>query len=103
MLVEGFSKKSDAQLSGRTDTMKRVVFDDVPVPSHYMAAPSDQLVSLKPGDYVAVEVHACTSGTLFAKPVAKTTVQAYTAAQAALAVHESSPPVEQRQAAAVMC
>ena len=103
MLVEGFSKKSDAQLSGRTDTMKRVVFDDVPVPSQLGAAPSDQLVSLKPGDYVAVEVHACTSGTLFAKPLAKTTLQQYAAAQAASAVHEHSPPVEQRQAAAMMC
>ncbi|KAL3133161.1 hypothetical protein ABBQ38_007054 [Trebouxia sp. C0009 RCD-2024] len=100
VLVEGFSKKSDAQLSGRTDTMKRVVFDAVPVPTHHMAAPSDQLVSLKPGDYVAVEVHACTSGTLFAKPLAKTTLQAYAAAHAVSGIDE--PPVEQRQAA-VMC
>lgn len=98
--MEGFSKKSDAQLSGRTDTMKRVVFDAVPVPTHHMAAPSDQLVSLKPGDYVAVEVHACTSGTLFAKPLAKTTLQAYAAAHAVSGIDE--PPVEQRQAA-VMC
>ena len=83
--------------------MKRVVFDDVPVPSHHMAAPSDQLVSLKPGDYVAVKVHGCTSGTLFAQPLAKTTLQAYASAQAASAVHESSAPVEQRQVAAMAC
>lgn len=101
--MEGFSKKSGAQLSGRTDTMKRVVFDDVPVPSHYSLAPSDQLVSLKPGDYVAVKVHACTSGTLFAQPLAKTTLQAYASVQAASATHEPSLPVEQRQIAAMVC
>ena len=97
--MEGFSKKSDAQLSGRTDTMKRVVFDDVPVPSNDTATPSDELVSLKPGDYVAVKVHACTSGTLFAQPLAKTTLQVFASAQAASAIHETSPPAEQRQVA----
>ena len=101
--MEGFSKKSDAQLSGRTDTMKRVVFDDVPVPSHDTATTSDQLVSLKPGDYVAVKVHACTSGTLFAQPLAKTTLQAFASAQAAPTTHNTSPSTEQRQVAAMVC
>ena len=103
MLVEGFSKKSDAQLSGRTDTMKRVVFDDVPVPSHDTATSSDELVSLKPGDYVAVKVHACTSGTLFAQPLGKTTLQAFASAHAASSNHENSPPAQQRQLAAMAC
>lgn len=80
-LIEGFSKKSDAQLSGRTDTMKRVVLDDVAMPSSLEAAaqadPSQELVRLQPGDYVAVEVQSCTSGTLFAKPLCKTTLQAF--------------------------
>ena len=103
MLVEGFSKKSDAQLSGRTDTMKRVVFDDVPVPSNDTASLSDELVSLKAGDYVAVKVHACSSGTLFAEPLQKTTLQAFASAQAASTIHESSPPAGQRQLAAMAC
>ena len=81
VLVEGFSKKSDAQLSGRTDTMKRVVFDDVAVPATLMgasqSASTQDLVRLKPGDYVAVEVHACSTGTLFATPLSKTTLQAF--------------------------
>lgn len=81
VLVEGFSKKSDAQLSGRTDTMKRVVFDDVAVPATLegasQSASAQELVRLKPGDYVAVEVHACSTGTLFATPLSKTTLQAF--------------------------
>ena len=101
--MEGFSKKSDAQLSGRTDTMKRVVFDDVPVPSHDTATVSDELVSLKPGDYVAVKVHACTSGTLFAQPLGKTTLQAFASAQAVSTIHKPSQPAEQRQLAAMTC
>lgn len=80
-LIEGFSKKSNSQLSGRTDTMKRVVLDDVAIPSSLVAAaqgnPGQELVRLQPGDYVAVEVQACTSGTLFAKPLCKTTLQAF--------------------------
>ena len=104
VLVEGYSKKSDAQLSGRSDTMKRVVFDDVPVPAQLTATSADQLVSLKPGDYVAVHVHACTSGTLFAQPLAKTSLQAfYASPPAASAVDSATPPVEQRQAASLAC
>ena len=104
VLVEGFSKKSDAQLSGRTDTMKRVVFDDVSVPAQLTATSADEMVSLKPGDYVAVCVHACTSGTLFAQPLAKTTLQAYYAtAEATSGVKKMVPPVEQREAASMAC
>ena len=81
VLIEGFSKKSDAQLSGRTDTMKRVVLDDVPVPATLEAAnqqaSAEQLVRLKPGDYVAVEIYACSTGTLFATPLGRSTLQAF--------------------------
>ena len=103
VLVEGFSKKSNAQLSGRTDTMKRVVFDDKPLPSALTAASEDDLVSLKPGDYVAIRVHACTSGTLLAQPLAKTTLQAYyTSAEAVSSMTAAAHPGH-RQVAAMAC
>lgn len=86
VLVEGFSKKSDKQLSGRTDTMKRAVLDDVAVPSSLLAATQadagQKHVRLQPGDYVAVEIQGCTSGTLFAKPLCKTSLQAFAKAYA---------------------
>ncbi|MGE5363945.1 MAG: tRNA (N6-isopentenyl adenosine(37)-C2)-methylthiotransferase MiaB [Bacteroidota bacterium] len=51
VLIEGFSRKSDEFLSGRTGTNKTVVF------------PASG--SLKPGDYVNVSISRATSGTLF--------------------------------------
>jgi tRNA-2-methylthio-N6-dimethylallyladenosine synthase len=54
VLVEGPSKKSDQQLSGRNDQNKVVVFDK----GNYQK-----------GDYVDVLVHACSVGTLFGEPV----------------------------------
>ena len=54
VLVEGPSRRSNDQLSGRTDTNKMVVFDRR---------------ALKKGDYVRVRVHDCTSATLRAEVV----------------------------------
>jgi tRNA-2-methylthio-N6-dimethylallyladenosine synthase len=54
VLVEGPSKKSEEQLSGRNDQNKVVVFDKG---------------SYKKGDYVDVLVHSCSVGTLFGEPV----------------------------------
>lgn len=51
VLVEGFSKKSDQYMSGRTDTNKVVVF------------PADKEVNT--GDYVKVNIIKSTSATLF--------------------------------------
>ncbi len=59
VLVEGTSKKSEEQVSGRTDTNKIAVFD-----RH----------DFEKGDYVEVEVTDCTSATLIAKPIQKTTI-----------------------------
>lgn len=59
VLVEGTSKKSDEQLSGRTDTNKMVVFDKK---------------NFKKGDYVEVEVTDYTSATLIAKPIRKSSI-----------------------------
>ncbi|MBO6525127.1 MAG: tRNA (N6-isopentenyl adenosine(37)-C2)-methylthiotransferase MiaB [Balneolaceae bacterium] len=59
VLVEGTSKKSEEQVSGRTDTNKIAVFDRR---------------DFEKGDYVEVEVTDCTSATLIAKPIRKTTI-----------------------------
>ena len=59
VLVEKVSKRSDEQLSGRTDTNKMVVFDR----NDY-----------SPGEYVEVEVTGGTSATLFATPIKKSSI-----------------------------
>lgn len=62
VLVEGTSKRSEQQMSGRTDTNKIVVFDRN---------------DFEKGDYVEVEITGATSATLIAKPIAKTSLGAY--------------------------
>jgi tRNA-2-methylthio-N6-dimethylallyladenosine synthase len=54
VLVEGFSKKSDEQLQGRTDQNKVVIFA------------KENFVK---GDYVMVKITHCTAGTLFGDAV----------------------------------
>lgn len=62
VLVEGTSKRSEQQMSGRTDTNKIAVFDRN---------------NFEKGDYVEVEITGATSATLIAKPIAKTSIGAY--------------------------
>ncbi|MEM1041873.1 MAG: tRNA (N6-isopentenyl adenosine(37)-C2)-methylthiotransferase MiaB [Bacteroidota bacterium] len=59
VLVEGPSRKSDAQLCGRTDTNHMVVFDRE---------------TYRAGEYVEVEVTGCTSATLLGRAVRRTTL-----------------------------
>ena len=59
VLVEGTSKKSEEQMSGRTDTNKICVFDRR---------------DFEPGDYVEVEITDCTSATLIADPIKKSSI-----------------------------
>ncbi|MDA1333867.1 MAG: TRAM domain-containing protein, partial [Bacteroidetes bacterium] len=54
VLVEGTSRRSEDQLSGRTDTNKMTVFNRV---------------DFSKGDYVKVRVTDCTSATLIAEPI----------------------------------
>ena len=61
VLVEGPSKKSDAQLCGRADNNKMVVFDRE---------------DYRPGQYVNVRITECTSSTLLGQAVEATTLQA---------------------------
>ncbi|MDD3272696.1 MAG: tRNA (N6-isopentenyl adenosine(37)-C2)-methylthiotransferase MiaB [Bacteroidales bacterium] len=56
VLVEGYSKKSKAELTGRTQQNKTVVF---PSGEH------------KSGDYVRVKIESCTSATLIGKEITK--------------------------------
>lgn len=62
VLIEGTSKKSEEQVHGRTDTNKTVVFDRL---------------DFQKGDYVEVEITDCTSATLIATPIQKTTITEY--------------------------
>ena len=62
VLVEGTSKRSEQQMSGRTDTNKIAVFDRK---------------EFEKGDYVEVEITGATSATLIAKPIARTSLGAY--------------------------
>lgn len=59
VLVEGTSKRSDDQLSGRSDTNKVVVFDRK---------------DFQKGDYVEVEITGSTSATLIAKSIRKSSI-----------------------------
>ncbi|GMH44867.1 hypothetical protein BSKO_12819 [Bryopsis sp. KO-2023] len=75
VLVEGKAQKSDDMWTGKTDTLKRVVFPDRKVPSS-LGKDADR-VSVKPGDYVVVDVASASHSTLGADPVARTTIQEY--------------------------
>lgn len=81
VLVEGPSRKSSEaqpELTGRTDTFKRVVFPDMSVPATLVGESSNQLVHLRAGDYVAVEIASAGGGaTLVGKPIARTTMKEY--------------------------
>ncbi|KAL4855666.1 CDK5 regulatory subunit-associated protein 1 [Chlorella vulgaris] len=97
VLVEGPSRRSELALTGRTDTSKRVVFQDEPVPAGLLGSMlisggngsstgsgrqgSAPMVRLQPGDYVAVEVTG-TGGTLQARPLARTTLSEFAVWQA---------------------
>jgi hypothetical protein len=64
VLVEGPSKRDANSFTGRTDTMKRVVFPNVPMAAAYGNSDSDRaaeasLLHVQPGYYVAVEVRNC--------------------------------------------
>ncbi|MFH5832791.1 tRNA (N6-isopentenyl adenosine(37)-C2)-methylthiotransferase MiaB [Halalkalibaculum sp. DA3122] len=62
VLVEGTSKRSDEQLKGRTDTNKMVVFDRG---------------DLQKGEYVEVEITDCTSATLMADVIGRSSIKEF--------------------------
>jgi tRNA-2-methylthio-N6-dimethylallyladenosine synthase len=68
VLVEGFSKRSDKQMTGRTQQNKMCVFD---VPQPAATGKKGTAASIKPGDYVDVKINSCTSATLIGEVVQK--------------------------------
>lgn len=62
VLVEGESKRSNEQLSGRSDTNKMVVFDRK---------------QYQKGDYVEVKINDCTSATLIGTPIRKSSIHEF--------------------------
>ena len=85
--VEGVSKKNELELTGRTDTSKWVVFsndnvgiyggdldgEDVAVNGGTGEKKSPPV----PGEYVAVKVTGCSTGTLFGECLGRTTLTAF--------------------------
>lgn len=95
VLVEGTSKRSDSQITGRTDSFKRVIFDDIDMPDSYskhsneMPSASVGMGKARPGDYVAVQiVPGARGGTLHAIPLEKTTIRDF------VSHHGSALPLE---------
>ncbi|MFA6704540.1 MAG: TRAM domain-containing protein, partial [Bacteroidales bacterium] len=76
VLVEGFSKRSDKQMTGRTQQNKMCVFD---VPQTLANGKKETAVNIKPGDYVDVKINSCTSATLIGEIIQKPNRQYITA------------------------
>eukprot|EP01125_Pyxidicula_operculata_P000583 TRINITY_DN10586_c0_g1_i1.p1 TRINITY_DN10586_c0_g1~~TRINITY_DN10586_c0_g1_i1.p1 ORF type:complete len:569 (-),score=119.29 TRINITY_DN10586_c0_g1_i1:69-1775(-) len=71
VLVEGTSRKSDADLAGRSDTNKKVVFSQRMIPDLRFNPPTESIPS--PGDYVIVKITSSSGVALIGEPVAITT------------------------------
>lgn len=99
MLVEGSSKRSSTELSGRCDSQRKVVFPEIPIPDQYQAEydsdkqhsvirddnkshntngnVSRQLVLPRVGDFVAVRITSATSLTAVGIPLAISNIQQF--------------------------
>lgn len=88
VLVEGPSRRSDTMLTGRTDTFKRVVFDDIEMEASLDVndARCGGRVRAGAGDYVAVKIVVGGGGTLKGIPVARTSIREF------VSVHGSTVP-----------
>uniref|UniRef100_S4RRT8 CDK5 regulatory subunit associated protein 1 n=1 Tax=Petromyzon marinus TaxID=7757 RepID=S4RRT8_PETMA len=74
VLVEGASRRSQLELSGRTDGNARVVFPDVLLPD---GAGSPALASARRGDYVAVKITSSSSQSLRGTALHRTTLREF--------------------------
>lgn len=82
MLIDGFSKRKEDQLTGLTDTNKRVVFDKTSTLLHgswneYTQATSQEqhMVHAKVGDFVKVKITNATQNVLFAEPICLSSIK----------------------------
>ncbi|XP_041096105.1 CDK5 regulatory subunit-associated protein 1 [Polyodon spathula] len=73
VLVEGVSKRSAAELSGRNDGNVKVIFPDLEDPT---GCASGGTAGIKPGDYVRVKVTSASSQSLRGVPLGLTTLKA---------------------------
>uniref|UniRef100_A0A8C4XBQ1 Mitochondrial tRNA methylthiotransferase CDK5RAP1 n=1 Tax=Erpetoichthys calabaricus TaxID=27687 RepID=A0A8C4XBQ1_ERPCA len=71
ILVEGVSKRSRDELSGRTDGNIKVIFPDVKIP---IADSSQDTAAVKPGDYVVVKITSAGSQSLKGVPLRHATL-----------------------------
>eukprot|EP00740_Mantoniella_antarctica_P000979 CAMPEP_0181394776 /NCGR_PEP_ID=MMETSP1106-20121128/27955_1 /TAXON_ID=81844 /ORGANISM="Mantoniella antarctica, Strain SL-175" /LENGTH=669 /DNA_ID=CAMNT_0023516289 /DNA_START=108 /DNA_END=2117 /DNA_ORIENTATION=+ len=87
-LVSGTSKKNPRELTGATDTSKWAIFADDPVgiygggeaeASMGGAETEKGLASPRAGEYVAVLITGCTTGSLFGRCLGRTTLSAFQA------------------------
>ena len=93
VLIEGLSRRSRDQLTGKTCTMKRVIIPNMAVASSYKGllqqhSDCDAKVMLQAGDYVAVQIQDSGNATLFGRPIARIELQEF------VSVHGTTTPVE---------
>ena len=81
VLIEGPSKKNENEWTGKTDSSKWVVFDNTKKYGDYdgidVENNDDTQHELKAGDYIAVKITGCSTGTLFGKCLGKTSLMAF--------------------------
>ena len=94
--VEGPSKKNERELTGKTDTSKWAIFADTPVGIYGGEVDRDEdggrggedgsateetkkkgLSTPRAGEYVAVRITGCTTGSLFGECLGRTTLSAF--------------------------
>ncbi|ACO65884.1 predicted protein, partial [Micromonas commoda] len=83
VLVEGPSKKNERELTGKTDSAKWAVFADTPVGIYGGDEDEERtggekgVATPRAGEYVAVRVTGCSTGTLFGECLGRTTLTAF--------------------------
>jgi MiaB/RimO family radical SAM methylthiotransferase len=85
VLIEGEAKKplpgTLVSLNGRTDTNKRVIFPNIPIPGHMPGfegvGRGDDVKKMATGEYVVVEITEVKGHTLRGNPIAKVTMDEY--------------------------
>jgi hypothetical protein len=81
VLVDGVARKNERQLAGRTCANKRVVIHRPTAFERFDPAAEKgfgvDIVPLRVGEYVAARVTDANASTLFAEPVARTTLREF--------------------------
>ncbi|XP_801957.4 CDK5 regulatory subunit-associated protein 1 [Strongylocentrotus purpuratus] len=77
VLLEGTSKRSEKDLVGRNDANTRVVIPNTPIPACNGHHHGNNNQSMKPGDYIAVEITESNSQVLKGRPLYHTTLAGF--------------------------